>query len=53
MERTAMMLEPVSLELVKPSLAFLPEYKAALERGWSPDNVREAAAIREELKKCR
>ncbi len=38
-------------ELVKPALAFLPEYKAALERGWSADNVREAEAIREELEK--
>jgi predicted acetyltransferase/ribosomal protein S18 acetylase RimI-like enzyme len=46
-----MTLEPVTLELVKPSLAFLPEYKAALERGWSPDNVRQADAIREELEK--
>ena len=44
-----MTLEPATLELVKPSLEYLPEYKAALERGWSPDNVREAAAIREEL----
>jgi predicted acetyltransferase len=44
-----MTLEMTTLELVKPSLTFLPEYKAALERGWSPDNVREAAAIAEEL----
>jgi hypothetical protein len=46
MERAAMTLEPV-----RPSLTFLPEYKAALERGWSPDNLREAAVIREELDK--
>jgi predicted acetyltransferase len=46
MERTAM-----TLELVRPALQYLPEYKAALERGWSPDNVREAVAIREELEK--
>lgn len=37
--------------LVKPSLDVLPEYKAALERGWSPDNVRKAAAIGVELEK--
>jgi predicted acetyltransferase len=41
----------MKLELVKPALEFLPEYKAALEGGWSPDNVRGAAAAREELKK--
>lgn len=42
----------MTLELVKPSLEFLPEYRAALERGWSRDNVRDAAAvIREELAK--
>jgi predicted acetyltransferase len=46
MERAAM-----TVALVKPALEFLPEYKAALERGWSPDNVREAAAVREELDK--
>lgn len=27
------------LSLVKPSSAELPPYVAALERGWSPDNV--------------
>jgi predicted acetyltransferase len=36
---------------VKPSLKFLPEYKAALERGWSPDNIRKTAAIGVELEK--
>jgi predicted acetyltransferase len=41
----------VTLRLVKPSLEVLPEYKAALERGWSPDTVRKAAAVGEELKK--
>lgn len=30
----------VVLELVWPSLDFLPRYVAALERGWSPDNLR-------------
>jgi len=39
------------LQLVKPALEFLPEYKAALERGWSADNVREDVAAREELQK--
>lgn len=35
--------------LVQPSLPYLPGYTAALERGWSPDNVREEAAAREQL----
>jgi hypothetical protein len=26
----------MKFELVKPELEFLPEYKAALERDWSP-----------------
>jgi predicted acetyltransferase/GNAT superfamily N-acetyltransferase len=39
----------MTMELVRPAIEFLPEYKAALERGWSPDNVREAEAISEEL----
>ncbi len=37
------------LRLVKPSLAELPAYVAALEKGWSPDNVRGADAAREQL----
>jgi predicted acetyltransferase len=37
------------LRLVKPAVAFLPAYVAALERGWSPDNVRLAEAAREQL----
>jgi predicted acetyltransferase len=41
----------MTLRLVRPALEFLAEYKAALERGWSPDNVREDAAAREELEK--
>jgi predicted acetyltransferase len=41
----------MTLALVKPALEFLPEYVAALERDWSPDNVRGAAAAREELEK--
>lgn len=34
--------------LLRPSLELLPEYVAALERGWSPDNLR-ATATAEEL----
>jgi len=41
----------MTLQLVKPALEFLPEYKSALERGWSPDNVRADVATREELQK--
>lgn len=37
------------VELVKPALEHLPSYKAALERGWSPDNVRLMEATREQL----
>jgi predicted acetyltransferase len=43
--------EPMTMDLVRPALEFLPEYKAALERDWSPDNVRGAVAAREELQK--
>ena len=32
-----------------PALALLPAYTAALERGWTPDNVRGLAANRESL----
>jgi predicted acetyltransferase len=35
--------------LVWPSLEYLDSYTAALERGWSPDNVRGADAAREQL----
>ncbi len=31
--------------LVKPDIAHLPAYRAALERGWSPDNTRGEVAI--------
>ena len=34
----------MACELRKPSLALLPAYAAALERGWSPDNLRPAVA---------
>jgi predicted acetyltransferase len=37
------------MKLVWPSREYLPGYVAALERGWSPDNVRGLAATREEL----
>jgi predicted acetyltransferase len=37
------------MHLVRPAAEHLPGYVAALERGWSPDNVRGAAAAREEL----
>jgi predicted acetyltransferase len=38
-----------NLELVTPSIAHLPGYVDALERGWSPDNVRGTVAAQEEL----
>ncbi|TIV72637.1 MAG: GNAT family N-acetyltransferase [Mesorhizobium sp.] len=37
------------IEIVKPALQHLPSYKAALERGWSPDNLRLLEATREQL----
>ena len=39
------------MKLVWPSLEYLPGYVAALERGWSPDNVRGQATSLEELKR--
>ena len=33
----------------RPALADVPQYMAALRRGWSPDNVRGEAAALEEL----
>jgi predicted acetyltransferase len=41
------------MELVWPALEHLPSYAAALERGWSADNVRGAAAAAEELEHIR
>jgi predicted acetyltransferase len=35
--------------LVWPAQEHLASYRAALERGWSPDNIRGAEAAREEL----
>ena len=40
---------PTPLELVRPSVEHLPGYVAALQRGWSADNLRGAAAAAEEL----
>jgi RimJ/RimL family protein N-acetyltransferase len=39
------------MKLVWPSLAYLPTYVDALNRGWSPDNLRGDAAAREELER--
>lgn len=39
------------MKLVVPALDYLDGYKAALQRGWSPDNVRLEVAAREELAK--
>ena len=38
-----------SLSLIRPSVDRLPGYVAALQRGWSADNVRGKAAADEEL----
>ena len=38
-----------TLALVTPAIAYLPGYIDALERGWSPDNVRGAVAAQEEI----
>ncbi|HEY3159216.1 MAG TPA: GNAT family N-acetyltransferase [Vicinamibacterales bacterium] len=37
------------MKLVWPSREHLPSYVAALERGWSPDNIRGEVAARDEL----
>jgi predicted acetyltransferase len=39
------------MNLVRPSMEYLPGYVAALERGWSPDNVRGEATTREHLER--
>lgn len=39
------------MRIIRPGLEGLPSYVAALERGWSPDNVRGAEATREELER--
>jgi hypothetical protein len=43
----------MTLRLIRPSVDALPDYVAALELGWSPDNVRLAAAAREELERIK
>jgi predicted acetyltransferase len=42
---------PAALKLVWPCAECLPSYRVALERGWSPDNIRGKAAADEELEK--
>ena len=32
------------MQLVRPALPYLASYTDALERGWSPDNLRPEAA---------
>src|SRR5947207_6400126 len=39
------------MNLVWPSREYLPSYVAALERGWSPDNLRGKVAAQEELQR--
>jgi len=38
------------MELVRPAEEHLPSYIAAVKQGWSPDNMRGAEAVKEELK---
>ena len=40
---------PIPMQLVRPAAEHLPSYVAALESGWSADNVRGEVAAREEL----
>jgi predicted acetyltransferase len=40
-----------AVEVLTPSLAQLPGYVDALTRGWSPDNVRGAAFVKETLER--
>src|SRR5579859_3614987 len=41
----------MTVELIKPSLETLPRYAAALERDWSPDNIRGIVTTKEHLRK--
>jgi predicted acetyltransferase len=41
----------MEMRLVWPSAEYLPGYVAALERGWSPDNLRGEVAAREQLER--
>jgi predicted acetyltransferase len=43
------MIVAMDMRLVWPAREHLPSYVAALERGWSPDNVRGKAAADDEL----
>lgn len=43
--------EAAAFRLARPDLAMLPDYAAALERGWSPDTVGGAETAREELQR--
>lgn len=45
------MIQQAAMELVVPSLDRLAAYAEALQRGWSPDNLRLEVAAREELEK--
>lgn len=42
-----------ALRLVRPAAEHLPQYVAALESGWSADNIRLAVAAAEELAKIK
>lgn len=42
-------MEPTTVRLIKPTQEHLPSYVAALQTGWSPDNIRGAARALEEL----
>src|SRR4051812_12465512 len=41
----------MEMTLVWPARQYLPSYVAALERGWSPDNLRGSVAAQEELER--
>lgn len=37
------------MKLLKPSIAHIPDYVSALQKGWSPDNLR-SEAVQEQIK---
>jgi predicted acetyltransferase len=41
----------MTMKLISPSLGHLPGYLAALEQGWSSDNIRGAEAAKEQVAK--
>jgi predicted acetyltransferase len=45
--------QPIAMELVRPAEEHVASYVAALERGWSADNIRGAVAAQEELERIR